>query len=163
MFPKMRRSRQQISKESCIAILLQQSTGVLALYGENGYPYALPLNFVYDNDNLYFHCAKEGYKLEAMQHCENASFCVIDEDQVIPAKLTTAYRSVIVFGKLSKVENATEKEGAMAKLCKKYDPQEEANFDQEMKKYASSLCVIKLKIEHYSGKKGLCFLERKEE
>ena len=72
-------------------------SGVLAAAGEDDYPYAVPLSYVYCDFKLYFHCAKEGHKLEAIARNPKVSFCVIDQDQVVPEKYTTYFRSVIVF------------------------------------------------------------------
>ena len=79
MFRKMRRFKQQISDEKCVEILTNEPRGVLALYGENGYPYALPLDHLYDDGKLYFHCAAEGHKIDAIKANPHASYCVMDE------------------------------------------------------------------------------------
>ena len=76
------------------------TSGVLALAGDNGYPYALPISYVYSDGKIYFHSAKSGHKIDAVKRCEKASFCVIAEDNIIPEEYTTYYKSVIVFGKL---------------------------------------------------------------
>ena len=96
----MRRKNQALTEEECIAILQNGTSGVLATAGEDGdYPYAVPLSYVYWNSRLYFHCAGEGHKLEAIARNPRVSFCVVDQDQVVPDKYTTYFRSVIVFGK----------------------------------------------------------------
>ena len=89
MFRKMRRFNQQISLSESIEILEKGKTGVLAVLGDNGYPYAVPLNYVYENGKIYFHCAKAGHKISAMQNCEKVSFCVIDKDDVSAEEITT--------------------------------------------------------------------------
>jgi nitroimidazol reductase NimA-like FMN-containing flavoprotein (pyridoxamine 5'-phosphate oxidase superfamily) len=99
MFRTMRRFRQQLTHEECERILAEATSGVLALSGDDGYPYAVPLSHVYQDGKLYFHCAKEGHKLDSIRRNEKVSFCVIAQDEVIPAKRTTAYISVIAFGK----------------------------------------------------------------
>ena len=99
MFRTMRRFRQQLSQEECERILTEATSGVLALSGDDGYPYTVPLSHVYQDGKLYFHCAKEGHKIDAIRRNEKVSFCVIAQDEVIPAKRTTAYISVIAFGK----------------------------------------------------------------
>jgi len=98
MFHKMRRKVQQLSQEETEAVLLRCSAGVLALTGDKAFPYAVPLSYVYDGAHIYFHSATEGHKIDAIQRNPNASFAVIDQDEVIPEKYTTAYRSVVVFG-----------------------------------------------------------------
>ena len=98
MFREMRRKKQQLPQEICADILYQGTSGVLALYGDGGYPYAVPISYVYDGEKVYFHCAKYGHKLDAIKREPKASFCVIDQDQIIPEEYTTYFRSVIVFG-----------------------------------------------------------------
>ena len=82
----------------CEAVLSRGSHGVLALAGDEGYPYAVPISYVYEGGKLYFHCAKSGHKLDAIARCPKASFCVVDQDQVVPQEYTTYFRSVIAFG-----------------------------------------------------------------
>ena len=78
MFPEMRRKRQQLSREEAEAVLTRGTSGVLAVAGADGYPYAVPLSYVYQNGKLWFHCAKSGHKLDAIRREDKASFCVID-------------------------------------------------------------------------------------
>ena len=73
---------------------------VLALLGDNDYPYAVPISYVYDDGKVYFHSAKSGHKIDAIQRTAKASFCVIDEDLVVPEEYTTYFRSVIAFGRI---------------------------------------------------------------
>ena len=99
MFRDLRRSRQALSPEECGEILCHGTSGVLALAGDDGYPYAVPLSYVYAGGKLYFHCAKAGHKLDAIARNPKGSFCVIHQDQVVPETYTTHYRTVIAFGK----------------------------------------------------------------
>ena len=89
MFRKTRRKRQALPPEACRAILEGGTSGVLALAEEGGYPYAVPLSYVYDGECLYFHCARAGHKLELIRRDGRASFCVTGQDQVVPAEYTT--------------------------------------------------------------------------
>ena len=72
---KMRRSKQALSNEKCIEILNKNTSGVLALCGNQMEPYALPISYVYENHKIYFHCAKSGYKLDLIQENNQVSFC----------------------------------------------------------------------------------------
>ena len=96
-FREMRRKRQQLAEEE-IAILEKATTGTLALLGDNDYPYAVPISYVYHDGKLYFHSALTGHKVDAIRKCDKASFCVIEKDDVQPEKYTTFFRSVIAFG-----------------------------------------------------------------
>ena len=104
MFREMRRKKQQMSGDACDELLFRGTSGVLALSGDDGYPYAVPISYVYDGEKIYFHCAKSGHKLDAIKRNPKASFCVIGQDQIVPEEYTTYFRSVIAFG-ISKYTN----------------------------------------------------------
>ena len=117
MFGEMRRKKQALPLEACEKILERGTSGVLALEGEEGYPYAVPLSYYYEKGKIFFHCGKRGYKIEALKRNEKVSFCVIDQDQIIPEEYTTYFRSVIVFGKICILEGEAEKRRAIEKLA----------------------------------------------
>ena len=102
MFREMRRKKQILTPEKSIEILKKGTSGVLALSGDDGYPYAVPLSYVYENSMLYFHGAKEGHKIDAIRTCDKASFCVVEQDHIVPPKYTTYYRSAIAFGRIDR-------------------------------------------------------------
>ena len=108
-FREMRRKRQQLSEEESIAILEKATAGTLALLGDDDYPYAVPISYVYNEGKLYFHSALAGHKVDAIRKCDKASFCVIEQDDVQPKKYTTFYRSVIAFGRIHIIEDGQEK------------------------------------------------------
>ena len=155
MFREMRRKRQALTQAQCQAILEQGSCGVLALSGDDGYPYAVPLSYLYHQGKLYFHCAKSGHKLDALRREPKASFCVVAQDQVAPLEYTTLYRSVIVFGRLRELEDDGEKRAAIEALALKYAPQDTpAHREEAIQRDWGPLCVLELTPEHISGKQG---------
>ncbi len=156
MFREMRRNKQQLSPERVEEILKRGTAGTLAVLGDEGYPYAVPLSYVYHNGRIYFHCARAGHKLDAVRNCDKVSFCVIDQNEIVPEKFTTYYRSVIVFGRAREVSDPTELMDAMKALAAKYSPKEsEDAFRIEMKVSGSAgLCVLAVDIEHKSGKEA---------
>jgi len=97
MFREMRRKKQALSLAECARILYRGTSGVLALSGDGGYPYAVPMSYVYDGEKLFFHSAGSGHKLDAIRRDPKASFCVIDCDRVVPEAYTTYFRSVFAF------------------------------------------------------------------
>ena len=107
MFREMRRKNQLLSEEETIKILKKGTSGVLAVLGDEGYPYAVPLSYIYCNSKIYFHAAKAGHKIDAIMKCNKASFCVIDEDNVVPEEYTTYFRSAIAFCKIKVIEDET--------------------------------------------------------
>ena len=158
MFRNMRRFKQALSLEESRKILEGGTSGVLAVSGDDDYPYAVPLSFVYDAENsrLYFHCAKSGHKLDAIKRNCKASFCVIDQDHIVPEEYTSYFRSVIVFGKVGIVEDETQKRNAIERLALKYAPaDEETNRQKAIHKDYKSVCLLELQIEHMTGKEAL--------
>lgn len=155
MFRDMRRFKQALTKDKCEEILRKCTSGTLALSGDNGYPYAVPLSYFYDDGKIYFHCAKTGHKIDAVKNCSKASFCVIELDGVIPEKFTTAYRSVIAFGQIRIIDNPEEMRRAIVKLSDKYSPNMDSARDKEIDEFFSRLCMLELTIEHLTGKAGL--------
>ena len=156
MFREMRRSKQLLSREETEAILEQGTSGVLALAGDEGYPYAVPISYVYHEGKLYFHCAKEGHKLDAIARCDKASFCVIGQDQVEPLKYTTLFRSVIAFGHVRVVEAEEEKRQAVMALALKYAPVDTPEHREEyIQKDWVPLCILEMTIDHMTGKEGI--------
>lgn len=156
MFREMRRKRQALSMEEIADVLNKGTSGVLALSGDEGYPYAVPISYVYDGEKLYFHCAKSGHKLDAIQRNEKASFCVIDQDHIVPEEYTTYFRSVIAFGKMRVLEDDGEKRAAIEKLAVKYAPHDTSEgrnnaIDREWK----PLCMLEMSIDHITGKEAI--------
>lgn len=153
MFRTMRKSQRQLPPEDAGAILREGSSGVLALSGDEGWPYAVPLSYVYTGGKLYFHCAREGHKLDALRREPRASFCVIAQDQICPEKYTTLYRSVIAFGRLRILEDEEEIRRAITALAKKYFPDEtEESRQQEIARSWNAMYLLEMSVEHLTGK-----------
>lgn len=156
----MRREKQMLSLEECVSILEKATSGVLALSGDDGYPYAVPLSYVYEKSKsnygkIYFHCAVEGHKIDAVKNCGKASFCVVAQDDVVPLEYSTRYKSVIAFGRVRIIEDDTEKRRTIEMLGKRYAPNDsEKNRNDEIDKYWNSLCMIEMCIEYMTGKQS---------
>ena len=160
MFRKMRRFGQQLSHEACEEILQRATSGVLAVSGDDGYPYAVPLSYVYRDGRLYFHCAVEGHKLDAIRHSDKASFCVIDQDEVVPERYTTHYRSVIAFGRVRILEG-DEKRRSIEWLADRYAPGETERGRQEAESAWNRLCMLEMRVEHMTGKQAIELVQKK--
>ena len=156
MFREMRRKKQKLSKEECDRILYNGTSGVLALHGDNGYPYAVPVSYVYNGEKLLFHSAKNGHKIDAILKNAAASFCVIDQDQIVPEEYTTYFRSIIAFGRIRILEDDTEKRSAIEKLAVKYAPDDTVeNRDKAIEREWKPLCMMEMEIEHLTGKQAI--------
>ena len=151
----MRRHRQQLSDEESISILQKATSGTLALLGDGGYPYAVPISFVYDDGKLYFHSAMSGHKVDAIRSCNKASFCVIDQDSVRPAEYTTYFRSVIAFGRIRIVEDESEKLAIARILGNRYNPNQEEALQKELEHGLARMLAIRFDIEHLTGKEAI--------
>ena len=159
-FRTMRRKRQQLSEAESISILRKATAGTLALLGDNGYPYAVPISYVYADDRLYFHSALSGHKVDAIRSCDKASFCVIDKDDVQPAKYTTYFRSVIAFGRIHIIEDEQEKLETARLLGDRYNPNNEEALLKELEKGLSRMVMIRFDIEHLTGKEAIELMKR---
>lgn len=157
----MRRKNQILSAEDTISVLQKGTSGVLAVYGDNDYPYAVPLSYVYYNSKIYFHCAKTGHKIDAINKNNKVSFCVIDQDTIVPQEYTTYFRSVIAFGKARILENETEKRKAMEILAEKYSPNHEKGRLEEIDKLFNQVCLIEIEIDHLTGKEAIELVREK--
>ncbi len=156
MFREMRRKKQALTEEEIIKILKNGTAGVLAVDGDGGYPYAVPLSYVYHDGKIFFHCAKSGHKLDAIRRNPKASFCVIGQDQVMPQEYTTYFRSVIAFGKARILETDAEKWAALRLLAEKYYPEAGAQaHDDAIRHDYAPVCIVELIVEYMTGKEAI--------
>lgn len=155
MFREMRRSGQMLSQEECEDVLVRGTAGVLAVLGDGEYPYAVPLSYVYEGGKIYFHSADSGHKIDGIRRHAKASFCVIDQDRVVPEEYTTYYRSVIAFGQARVIEDAEEERKAITALGEKYYPADSAaHRDEVIGKASKTLCLLEFCVEHMTGKEA---------
>lgn len=151
MFRKMRRDDKKLTIEESIDILNIGEVGVLSTISSYGYPYGVPLNYAVKEGHIYFHCAKEGYKLENIKNNARVSFCVVSDVELLPSKFDTNYKSVIVFGKAKEVLGEEKIDGLKA-IVNKYSK----NYLKEGEKYiqnaSKNIKIIKIDVEHITGK-----------
>ena len=155
MIRKMRRFQQLLSYDDCISILKKGTSGVLAVIGDDEYPYTVPLSYVYYDGKIFFHSALSCHKVDGINNNNKVSFCVIDQDIVVPEKYTTCYRSVIIFGKARVLENDEAKRRAIEILAEKYSPDHQDGRMKEIEQSFSHFCMIELTIEHMTGKEAM--------
>ena len=163
MFRPMRRARQALPESVCARILARGTSGVLAVLGDEGYPYAVPLSYHYEAGRIFFHCARQGHKLDAIRRCPRASFCVIDQDEIVPEEYTTYFRSVIAFGRIRVIGDDGERRAAVERLALKYHP---GDTPEHRNRYIDSewapLCMLEMTVEHLSGKQATELLQAGE-
>jgi len=161
MFREMRRKKQVLSKLESEEVLEKGTAGVFAVHGDNGYPYAVPISYVYHDEKLYMHSAKSGHKIDAIMKDDKVSFTVIDKDEIIPKEFTTYFRSVICFGKARIIEDRDEKIESLKILTRKYSPNMEDEMNKEIEGALNHLEMIVIDIEHMSGKEAMELVKRK--
>lgn len=155
MFREMRRNKQLLSEAETIEILQSCTSGVLAVLGDDDYPYAVPLSYAYKDGKLYFHFANEGHKFDSLVKNDKVSFCVIKTDDVIPNTFTTHYRSVIVFGRARILTVDSEKKYALECLLEKYSHDYFKEGQVEIERDWNKVSAAEVKIEHMTGKAAI--------
>ncbi len=161
MFREMRRFRQLLSESDTQAVMARCTNGTLACLGDEDYPYAVPISYVYYNNKIYFHGAKAGHKMDAMAKHPKVSFAVVDEDTIVSAEYTTYFRSVIAFGKARIVEGDEWFDSYKA-LVEKYSgdqPEEAKHKEIEGCKRAT---IIAIDIDHMTGKEAIEYVRSKK-
>lgn len=162
-FRPMRRIRQQLTEAEIETILKSATAGVVAVGGDNGYPYAVPVSYVYADGKIFFHSALQGHKIDAVRNNPKVSFCVIAEDNIKPQEFTTNFRSVIAFGKARIIEDTDEKMAMLRLLAARYsdDSVTPEMTDKEISGGFNRLLMIEITIEHLTGKEAIELVRQK--
>ena len=158
---KMRRFKQLLSEEETKEILRSGRECVLAVSGDDNYPYAVPINYVYDGEHIYLHSAKEGHKIDALKRNPKLSLCVIAQGDIVAEEFTTYFRSAIVFGRARFVEDEGEKIDALWKLSRKYCGGLDASA--EISKFLKAVAIIEISIDSMTGKESLELVRKRKE
>ena len=153
MFRKMRRFKQQLSDADCLAVLQTARRGVLAVHGDDDYPYGVPLNFVFDPAAriLYFHMAVAGHKLDAIERDSKVCFTVMDDGYKVEGDWAWYVRSVVVFGEAQVVNDDAARDRWLRALAAKYFPSTE-DVEEDMRRNAPRALVVAVHIAHMTGK-----------
>lgn len=152
-FREMLRKNKSLSKEEISDILRTQKRGVLSVNGDNGYPYGMPMNFLYDEDGcIYFHQGKVGHRLESIRANDKVSFCVYDNGEKAPDEWAYTVKSVIVFGHIQILDDLESIKEISKKLSLRFTTN--VNYiDEEISKFAKATLILKLVPEHVTGKR----------
>jgi len=153
MFRELTRKHQALSMEECVHILKTEKRGVLSVTDDGGYPYGMPMNHWYNEEDgrIYFHCGKAGHRLDALQKDNRVSFCTYDAGFRKPGQWPLNVKSVIVFGKIAIVDEPGRIGDITTKLSHKFI-QDEAYIQDEVEKYAHKTLLLELTPEHICGK-----------
>lgn len=151
MNKEMRRKDREIQIEEVKEILIKEQYGVVSTISKDGYPYGVPISYVYLDNAIYFHSATEGHKLDNIFNNSKVSFCVVGKTCVLPDKFSTNYESVVIFGDANEVFDE-EKNTVLIGILKKYSPEYLEKGKVYIKNAGSKTKVIKININHISGK-----------
>ena len=153
MFREIRKKKNEIDIDAAKALLLNSRRGVLAVNGDDGYPYAIPINYLYDEDarKIYFHGARAGYKVDALRASDKVCFTVYGNETVREESWAPFMQSVVVFGRCHPVEAGKRATALLKKFAMKYYPNEQM-VDIEIARAGKAAQVFEIEIEHLRGK-----------
>lgn len=153
MFRKMRRFKQEISREECIEVLKNEPRGVLSVLGDDDYPYGLPVSHYYDEEtgNIYFHCAAVGHKIDAIAKHDKVSFCVMDKGYRKEGEWALNIKSVIAFGRAKLLEDRERVHEVCGMLTRKFTDDPEY-LEKELRINGDRVQVVEITVEHMTGK-----------
>ena len=153
MFREMLRKRQELPREACIEILKKEPRGVLSVLGDDDYPYGMPINHYYceEDGKIYFHGGRMGHKIDAMRRHDKASFCVFDQGYRRDGEWALNISSVIVFGRIEFVEDR-EKVYEIARLLSYKFTDDEEYIRRELEHAGPRTLMFALVPEHMTGK-----------
>jgi len=155
MFRELTRKSKEIPAEQCTRILCEEKRGVLSVLGDDGYPYGMPMNHVYDEESgcLWFHCGRqESHRADAIRRCDKVSFCVTDSGRRREGEWALDFCSVIVFGRAEILDDPARIKEISEKLCRKFTD-DEAYIRREIEAFAHETWLIRLTPEHICGKR----------
>ena len=152
MFRPMRRKQKQITESETKQLLRTERRGVLAVNGDDGYPYAIPVNYIYDEEQerIFFHGAKAGHKIDALKKNDKVCFTVYGNERV-EEDWAPYLQSAVIFGRCHLPEDTSLTETKVREVARKYYP-DEAEIEIEMKKSGKAVQLYEITIEHMSGK-----------
>ena len=153
MFREMRRKSKAVSDAEAKALLHSARIGILAVNGDGGYPYAVPVNYLYDeeNDRIIFHGARAGHKADALNASDRVCFTVYGNEVVKKESWAPFVQSVVAFGRCRPLQKPDEALDALTRLALKYYPNMD-EVDRESQKSGEAVCVFEIQIEHMRGK-----------
>ena len=153
MFRKLTRVKQEISREECVKVLKEAPRGVLSVLGDNGYPYGMPMNFLFDeaSGHIYFHGGRKGHKIDALKRDNKVSFCVYDEGFRRKGEWALNIKSVIIFGRISFIDDPDRIVEISRALSYKYTSDSEY-IENEIKHFSAGTLCMELIPENICGK-----------
>jgi len=153
MFRELARKNKQLSMQDCVEVLKNETRGVLSVLGDDNYPYGMPMNHWYNEEDgkIYFHCGKSGHRLDALKKYDKVSFCVYDQGYREDGEWALNVKSVIVFGRMKVIDDMDKIIDITTKLSHKFT-QDEEYIKKEIELYSKGTFLLQLIPEHICGK-----------
>ncbi len=153
MFRELARKNKQISMEECIEVLKSETRGVLSVLGDDDYPYGMPMNHFYNEEDgkIYFHCGKFGHRVDALKKHDKVSFCVFDQGYRNEGEWALNVKSIIVFGRMAIIDDPAVITDITTKLSYKFT-QDDAYIQKEIEENLHITLLLALTPEHICGK-----------
>ena len=154
MFKPIRKKINEIDRAAAGALLKSNRRGILAMNGDKGYPYAIPINYFYDcvGQKIYFHGAKAGHKVESLKTSDKVCFTVYGNECIDKSEPWAPYvQSAVVFGRCRLLEAGPESIEQLKEFAMKYYP-DEALADDQIARNGRATQMFEITIEHMSGK-----------
>ena len=152
MARKIWQAQRKLSAEETEALLTSGKEGVLAVNGDDGYPYAVPVNYVYLDGAIYVHTAQHGYKVEAIQANSKVCFTAVLSSEINEADTTTKFESVIATGDAVLLTDIGEKERAMEEIVRRLAPSNVAGGMATIQRLLPAVGMIKINVTELTGK-----------
>ena len=153
MFRSIRKKKNEISIEKAKRLLHNARRGVLAVNGDNHYPYAIPVNYLYDEENqkIYFHGSRAGHKVDAIKNCDKVCVTVFGNETVKKESWAPFLQSVVIFGRCHLVKDQATAIALLKRFAMKFYPDENM-VDEEIVISGKTVQMYEIEIEHLSGK-----------
>ena len=153
MFRELARKQKQLPHEECIRILKEETRGILSVLGDDDYPYGMPMNHWYNEDDgkIYFHCGKKGHRLDALKKHDKVSFCTYDKGYRNEGEWAWNVKSVVVFGRMAIIDDLEQIADITRKLSYKFT-QDESYIEKEIRESGPATLLLQLDPEHICGK-----------
>ncbi|NLZ19423.1 MAG: pyridoxamine 5'-phosphate oxidase family protein [Bacteroidales bacterium] len=150
-FRPLRRIKQAATEAECLAVLQSAPRGILSVHGENGYPYGIPMNFIFTDGKICFHCAREGHKLDAVRADGKVCFTILSEPVKNEGEWWNCFTSVIIFGRIREVSDPARADGLLRALGAKYFP-EAYDIESDIQRNGPRALLLEITIDHMTGK-----------
>lgn len=154
MFREMRLKDQQLDAAEANEIMNRCTNGVLSVNGDNGYPYGVPVSYAYADGRIYFHCAREGYKVDLLKKDPHVSFTVVAQDDIIPEDFNTLYISAIAFGRARLIDDPEEMRKIHGYIIDKYSKGHEESGGRYLDSSISEIYMVEITVDHITAKAG---------